>query len=144
VLVTAYALLRPNGQWSLMLINKDYDHPHQVRIVFHDDNSETDRSFAGLVSVITFGKGQYQWYPAKRNGYAEPDGPALRSTVSGGKDSFYACRGSAQSSVPAEKLSREPEESGAPSMASPILISVGCRFDQQQIARPSSTTNRNA
>ena len=25
VLVTAYAVLRPDGQWSLLLINKDYD-----------------------------------------------------------------------------------------------------------------------
>ncbi len=33
-LVTAYAVLRPDGQWSLMLINKDYDRPHQVHIVF--------------------------------------------------------------------------------------------------------------
>jgi hypothetical protein len=24
----AYAALRPDGQWSVMLINKDYDHPH--------------------------------------------------------------------------------------------------------------------
>jgi hypothetical protein len=68
VLVTAHALLRPDGQWSLMLINKDYDHPYQVRVVFHDESSKTDRSFAGPVSLITFGKGQYQWHPARRNG----------------------------------------------------------------------------
>jgi hypothetical protein len=90
VLVTAYALLRPDGQWSLMLINKDYDHSHQVQVVFHDDSSKTDGSFAGLVSVITFGKAQYQWHPSRRNGYADPDGPALRSTVSGATDSKYA------------------------------------------------------
>jgi hypothetical protein len=44
-LVTVYAVLRPDGQWSLMLINKDYDLPHSVRIVFHDAESGKDSSY---------------------------------------------------------------------------------------------------
>ena len=29
VLVTAYAVLRPDGQWSLLIVNKDHDNaPH--------------------------------------------------------------------------------------------------------------------
>src|SRR5256886_5849968 len=32
VLVTSYAVLRPDGQWSLMLVNKDQESPHPVRI----------------------------------------------------------------------------------------------------------------
>ena len=43
MLVTAYALHRPDGQWSLMLINKDHDHPHQVRIAFHDADGKPGR-----------------------------------------------------------------------------------------------------
>ncbi len=87
-LVTAYAVLRPDGQWSLMLINKDYDHPHSVRIVFHDDEAGRDRSFAGPVARITFGKDQYVWHPAMRDGYADPDGPAARSVLPAGTDRF--------------------------------------------------------
>src|SRR5438270_4830659 len=60
VLVTVYPLQRPDGQWSLMLINKDHDNPHQVRLAFHDADTSTDHSFAGPVTTITFGKAQYQ------------------------------------------------------------------------------------
>ena len=33
--------------------------------------------------MITFGKAQYQWHPARKLGYADPDGPAVTSTVEG-------------------------------------------------------------
>ena len=88
VLVTAYAVLRPDGQWSLMLINKDYDNPHTVAIQFHDDDAKKDRSFTGPVARITFGKEQYTWHSAMRDGYADPDGPAARSTLPAGNDHF--------------------------------------------------------
>ena len=88
VLVTAYAVLRPDGQWSLMLINKDYDNPHNISIHFHDDDSKKDRSFVGSVARITFGKEQYTWHSAMRDGYADPDGPALHSVLPGGQDQF--------------------------------------------------------
>src|ERR1700682_5822695 len=37
VLVTAYAALRPDGEWSLLTINKDHDNPQPVSI---SDSSE--------------------------------------------------------------------------------------------------------
>ena len=89
VLVTAYAVLRPDGQWSLLLINKDHDHDHAVRIVFDDTETKTKRVFAGPVAMITFGKSQYVWHPARRNGYADPDGPAATYNVAGGDDAVY-------------------------------------------------------
>jgi F5/8 type C domain len=88
VLVTSYAVLRPDGQWSLMLINKDYDHPHPVRIVFQDDKGAPG-AFAGAVTVLTFGKAQYQWHSARRDGYADPDGPTVKSSISGSADTRY-------------------------------------------------------
>ena len=87
-LVTVYAVLRPDGQWALMLINKDYDHPHSVNIVFRDEDAGKTSSFVGPVSRITFGKEQYTWHPAMRDGYANPDGPAARSTLPEGTDQF--------------------------------------------------------
>ena len=87
VLVTAYALQRPDGQWSLMLINKDHDHPHLVRIVFQD--AEQQHSFLGPVTMITFGKAQYEWHPDRRNGYADPDGPPVTSRIVGGENTTY-------------------------------------------------------
>lgn len=83
-LVTAYAVQRPDGQWSLMLINKDYDNPYTVTIQFHDDDAKRDRFFVGPVARITFGKEQYAWHPVMRDGYADPDGPAARSILPAG------------------------------------------------------------
>jgi len=88
VLVTAYAVLRPDGQWSLMLINKDYSKEHSVRIVFHDDDAKMDRSFVGPIAMITFGKEQYVWHSALRDGYADPDGPPARSALPAGLDHY--------------------------------------------------------
>ena len=89
VLVTAYALQRPDGQWSVMLINKDHDSPHAVRISFHDADSHHDQALQGPVTFITFGKAQYQWHPNRKLGYANPDGPPASSTLVGGKDATY-------------------------------------------------------
>jgi hypothetical protein len=88
VLVTAYAVLRPDKQWSLMLINKDYDQPHQVRIVFQNDKGAS-AAFAGEVTMLTFGKAQYQWHSARREGYADPDGPPAKSTITAGPNALY-------------------------------------------------------
>ncbi|HEX6820753.1 MAG TPA: glycosyl hydrolase family 5, partial [Candidatus Sulfotelmatobacter sp.] len=75
VLVTAYALHRPDGQWSVMLVNKDHDHAHKLRVLFHKAAGRPDTSFSGKLTMITFGKEQYQWHPDRKKGHADPDGP---------------------------------------------------------------------
>jgi hypothetical protein len=85
VLVTAYAVERPDGQWSLMIINKDQNKPHAVKISF----TGPDRSFTGPVDRITFGTAEYQWHPNGVNGYADPDGPPAKSKVTGGRETLY-------------------------------------------------------
>jgi len=89
VVVTAYPVLRPDGQWSVMLVNKDCDNLHAVHLVFHDSEGNSDDAFQGPVTMITFGKNQYQWHSARKQGYADPDGPAAKSTVSGGAGAVY-------------------------------------------------------
>jgi hypothetical protein len=86
--VNAYAVLRPDGQWALMVINKDYDHPHSVAIKFQDDDAKSESAFVGPVTRITFGKEQYTWHPNLRDGYADPDGPAATSTLPAGTEQF--------------------------------------------------------
>lgn len=88
-LVTAYAVSRPDGQWSLLIINKDQSNAHRVKIVFHDAQTGLDRFFSGPASMISFGSAQYQWHPEGRDGFADPDGPAARTTINGGKDTVY-------------------------------------------------------
>ena len=89
VLVTAYPLLRPDGQWSVMLVNKDQENSHAIRIVFHDDKADTDSFFTGPVNLTTFGSEQYEWHPEANGGKADPDGPAARSTVTAVPDTEF-------------------------------------------------------
>jgi hypothetical protein len=110
VLVTAYALQRPDGQWSLMLINKDHDNPQPVQIVFHDADSNQNRSLLGPVTSITFGKAQYQWHPNRRNGYADPDRPPVTSTIVGGQGTIYTLP-AASLTIVRGKLGDPPKDS---------------------------------
>ncbi|HLJ87925.1 MAG TPA: discoidin domain-containing protein [Candidatus Angelobacter sp.] len=87
-LVTAYAALRPDGDWSLMLINKDHDHAHPVKVVFQQEGT-SQSSFEGRVTLVTFGSAQYQWHSAGREGYADPGLPPAKSTVTGGQNTVY-------------------------------------------------------
>ncbi|HEX4545548.1 MAG TPA: discoidin domain-containing protein [Candidatus Acidoferrum sp.] len=80
-LVTTYAVLRPDGQWSLLVVNKDQENAHTVNISFDDATKKAAGFFAGPVSVTTFGKAQYAWHPNLNGGTADPDGPAAKSTV---------------------------------------------------------------
>jgi hypothetical protein len=89
VLVTAYAVQRPDGQWGLMLVNRDHDHAHDVQVVFRDSEANREKSFAGPVTMITFGKEQYQWHPAQKKGHADPDGPAKVSTLQAKQGTTY-------------------------------------------------------
>ena len=91
-LVTAYAALRPDGRWSLLVVNKDQENPHGVRIVFHDAEANRDRGFSGPVDFITFGTEQYQWHPGFEDGKADPDGPPARSRSTRLRQQFSSCQ----------------------------------------------------
>ncbi len=88
-LVTAYALKRPDGEWSLMLINKDRENSHEIGVVFQDDERRTNWFFAAPVQQVTFGSGQFQWHAKGAEGYADPAGTPVRSTVGGGPEFSY-------------------------------------------------------
>lgn len=85
-LLTAYALQRPDGLWSLMLVNRDQENAHQVRIEF---DGAGKRFFTGPVQVVTFGSAQYQWHPTASGGFPDPDGPAVRSSVTADANTVY-------------------------------------------------------
>jgi hypothetical protein len=89
VLVTAYAVYRPDGQWSLLVINKDQHNPHPVRISFNDRAAGTGRVFTGPATMITFGSAQYQWHANGQEGFADPDGPPAESTFTAGEDTVF-------------------------------------------------------
>jgi hypothetical protein len=105
-LVTAYAVKRPDGKWTVMAVNRDQQNGHRVRISF-DGPADKPGSFAGSVEVSTFGRAQYQWHPAHTRfmahaensgeptivatskGWADPDGPIVHTEVTGDKNTMY-------------------------------------------------------
>ncbi len=112
-LVTAYTVERPDGQWAVMLVNRDHDNDHAVKVVFADPDTKHEHHFTGSVDRIVFGVSEYQWHfddnndmadvfnppdpydpfaprrPVFRSGHAAPDGPPSRSVVTGGVDTLY-------------------------------------------------------
>ncbi len=108
VLVTAYALDRPDGAWSIMIVNKDQENVHSVKVSFADLVARRDRFFSGAVDRVVFGAAEYQWRPDPvppgaappggrggrggrgAAGHPDPDGPPSRLTIAGGgPDTFY-------------------------------------------------------
>ena len=80
-LITAYAAKRPDGQWSLLIINKDPTNAHDITISFEDGGNQTPGGFTGKVSKATFGAAEYLWHPEGAASRAEPDGPAKRESL---------------------------------------------------------------
>jgi hypothetical protein len=81
VLVTSYAVYRPDGNWSLMLVNRDEMNPHRVRVQFEDAASHHAVGFSGSVTVVSFGTEQYVWINDGSNSHADPDHPPAATTV---------------------------------------------------------------
>jgi len=92
-LVTAYAAERPDGEWALLVVNKDAANAHRVQVRFR--SGEEPRGFAGQVAVTTFGAEQFVWHPAGAKSYADPDGPpAVSSVEANGETRFLLPRAS--------------------------------------------------
>jgi hypothetical protein len=81
-LVTAYAVKRPDGEWSLMIVNKDPTNIRSVRIEFAGTDGRRPAHFAGSVRMLTFGAEQYVWHPEGPKSHADPDGPPLAKSMS--------------------------------------------------------------
>jgi hypothetical protein len=88
-LITTYAVNRPDGDWALLLINKDQDNAHTVQVVFEDSRIGRTRHFAGRVRMVTFGSEQYVWHSAGRESYADPDLPPRVISEAGGANARY-------------------------------------------------------
>jgi hypothetical protein len=87
--VTAYALTRPDGLWSVMLVNKDPAKSYAVTVTFSDQSTGKRFYFADPVTTVEFGPAQYVWHRGRANGYANPDGPPLSRTQTGGAGAKY-------------------------------------------------------
>jgi hypothetical protein len=86
-LVTSYAVRRPDGNWSLMLVNRDENSPHTIRVVFSGGHREA--SFDGEIRLATFGAEQYVWINDGVNSHADPDGPVLARTLAANSQATF-------------------------------------------------------
>ncbi len=102
-LVSTYALRRPDGSWSLLLINRDSERASHVRVRFHNTGTSTESPFVGAVDMVQFSKQQYVLAPDGAASYpikseppshcllqaaGEVDLPAYSITVLTGKARF--------------------------------------------------------
>jgi hypothetical protein len=81
-LVTAYAVRRPDGDWSLLLVNRDASNAHAVRVVLDGGGAGGARS-TSPARFVTFGSDQYAWRTDSPDARPDPDGPWVESTVRG-------------------------------------------------------------
>jgi F5/8 type C domain len=86
-LVTAYTVLRPDGNWSVMLVNRDENIAHQVRVGYNDGGNAS--SFSGPVTFVTFGSEQYVWINDGPNSHPDPDDPPVATTLEAGAGTVF-------------------------------------------------------
>ena len=89
VLVTSYTVRRPDGNWSLMLVNRDENQPHAVRVRFSDAKTSRDAAFEGPLTFTTFGSEQYVWINDGPNSHADPDGPPVSKTMNADQQTTF-------------------------------------------------------
>ena len=88
-LVTSYAVHRPDGNWSLMLVNRDENNAHTIRVSFDDAGKKKSSSFNGSVTQVIFGSEQYVWINDGPNSHADPDGPPVARIIVGGPQAEF-------------------------------------------------------
>jgi len=80
VLVTSYTVLRPDGNWSVMLVNRDENSAHSLKITFVDANTH-EASFSGPITFVTFGSEQYVWVNDGPNSHPDPANAPIATTI---------------------------------------------------------------
>jgi len=85
-IVVPYVLSRPDGQYSVLLLNTD-SVTHTVQVEF---SNTSNHYFTGQVAQVQFSAKDYAWIPNGANGAANPAGPYEQSTVSGGSATTYS------------------------------------------------------
>ena len=77
-LVTAYTVLRPDGTYSVMFVNKDR-RAHDVTVDIR--TGAGTRHFAGMLTRAIFGPQQYRWHDRGAKSLPDPDLPPSVTSV---------------------------------------------------------------
>ena len=86
-IVAAHAVLRPDGQWAVMLVNKDPATAYTISLAFNGPSGT--RHFASPVTSELLSPAQYVWHSNGPNGYPSPDGPLAATSLAGGASATY-------------------------------------------------------
>ena len=92
LLVTSYAVYRPDGNWSIMLVNRDETNAHSVRIQFEDSTSKRTAMFSGPVTIVSFGSEQYVWVDDGPYSRADPDHAPVAAAVTATAQTVFTLR----------------------------------------------------
>ena len=80
-LLSTYAVKRPDGKWSVLLVNRDAARSRRVRLRLADDSHAAP--IAGVHDEWLFSRAQYRWRPNGAQGHPDPAlPPRRRSTAS--------------------------------------------------------------
>ncbi len=88
-LISAYAVSRPDGQWSLMLLNKDPKQSQSVKFEWSSILSQHKGGFTGTVTEIQYSEKQYVWHPSRDHGHASPDLPPAVTRISANENTVF-------------------------------------------------------
>ena len=80
---SGYALLRPDGRWGVLLVNRDPQHPWTVDLCV-DRGDGTPRPLAGLVRRAVYDRERWRWHAARDQGRATRSEPPVVDEVPGG------------------------------------------------------------
>ncbi|MBI4724155.1 MAG: discoidin domain-containing protein [Rhodomicrobium sp.] len=78
--VAAYAAHRPDGQWALLILNKDDSRERTASVSFDDGKSGS--AWRGPHDVFQYSPSQYKWKPNKDEGYPEISEPPVKTQTS--------------------------------------------------------------
>ena len=73
-----------------MLVNRDQNNAHKVRVVLGDKTKSRHGSFSGSVKMTKFGAEQYVWREAGKDSHADPDGPEVARNIAADDETTYS------------------------------------------------------
>jgi hypothetical protein len=89
LLVTTYVVHRPDGNWSLMLVNRDENNSHTVRVSFENAKEKRNSFLSGNISWMSFGSDQYAWINDGPNSHPDPNLPPAAAIIAANPQTIF-------------------------------------------------------
>lgn len=88
-IVTAYAVHRPDGFWSLLVINKDPARSYQVHVRFLNESDRAVSAFVGPVDLYQFSPAQYQLNDDQKDPHPIKSDPPAHTVVESDQTKYF-------------------------------------------------------